>query len=154
MNTKQLILNKLKNARKDSLSKKVNLSVIQNIITEFEPFEEAESETSYFAYDYVDEAIGAYEDWRLKYDIDNYVVNGAMRSLPDVVDTLRNNLAELESAADNLGISPQEILDNSGTNIDYNDLKVRLANADDLYNDAKNKAREISDYTGIPDFLN
>ena len=154
MNTKQIILNKLKNARKQELSKKINLSVIQNIITEFEPFEEAESETSYFAYDYVDEAIDAYEQWKNKYNIDNYVVNGAMRSLPDTVDTLRNNLAELESAADNLGISPQEILDNAATGIDYDDLKVRLANADDLFNDAKNKMREISDYTGIPDFLN
>tara|TARA_R110000772_G_scaffold265260_1_gene386569 strand:+ start:391 stop:855 length:465 start_codon:yes stop_codon:yes gene_type:complete len=154
MNTKQKIFNLLKENKKRELSKKVNLSVIQNIITEFEPFEEAESDTSYFAYDYVDEAIDAYEQWRNKYPIDNYVVNGAMRNLPETTDALRDNLAELESAADNLGISPQEILDNAATGIDYDDLKVRLANADDLFNDAKNKMREISDYTGIPDFLN
>jgi len=154
MNTKQLILNKLKNARKKSLSKKVNLSVIQNIITEFEPFEDAEHDASYFAYDYGDEVIDAYDEFRMKYDVDNFVVNGAMRSLPDTVDTLRKDLAELETAADNLGISPQEILDNAASGIDYNDLKDRLSNADGLFNDAKNKMREISNYTGIPDFLN
>ena len=154
MNTKQKVFNLLKENKKRELSKKVNLSVIQNIITEFEPFEEAEIETSYFAYEYGDEVMEAYEEFKRKYDVDNYVVNGAMRNLPDTVDALRNNLAELESAADNLGISPQEILDNAATGIDYDDLKVRLANADDLFNDAKNKMREISDYTGIPDFLN
>ena len=154
MNTKQIILNKLKNARKQELSKKINLSVIQNIITEFEPFEEAESDTSYFAYDYVDEAIDAYEQWKQNYPIDNFVVNGAMRNLPETADALRNELAKLESAAFELGISAQEILDNSGTNIEFADLSLRLSKADDLFNDAKNKMRELSDYTGIPDFLN
>ena len=77
-----------------------------------------------------------------------------MRSLPDTVDYLRENLAELDTAAENLGISPQEILDNSASGIDYNDLKSRLDSAESLYNDAKDKMRELSSYTGIPDFLN
>ena len=158
MNTKKSVFNKL--FGKKSLSKtelknvKVDLNVIQNIITEYEPFEQSESETSYFAYEYGDEAIEAYEEWRRTYDIDNYVVNGAMTGLPDTVDYLRENLAELDTAAENLGISPQEILDNSASGIDYNDLKSRLDSAESLYNDAKDKMRELSSYTGIPDFLN
>ena len=90
----------------------------------------------------------------MKYDVDNYVVNGAMRNLPDTTDVLRDNLAELQSAADNLGINPQEILDNSGTNIDFQELKSRVDSADDLFKEARDKMREISSYTGIPDFLN
>lgn len=158
MNTKKAVFSRL--FGKKSLSKtelkniKVDLNVIQNIITEYEPFEQQESETSYFAYDYADEAIDAYDEWRMTYDIDNYVVNGQMSFLPETVDTLKNSLAELESAAENLGISPQEILDNSASGIDYNDLKSRLDNAESLFNDAKNKMRELSSYTGIPDFLN
>ena len=154
MNTKQKVFNLLKENKKRELSKKVNLSVIQNIITEFNAFEEAESDTSYFAYDFGDEVINAYDEFRMKYDVDNFVVNGAMRGLPETTDALRDNLAELQSAADNLGISPQEILDNSGTNIDYQELKSRVDSADDLFKEARDKMREISDYTGIPDFLN
>ena len=154
MNTKQKVFNLLKENKKRELSKKVNLSVIQNIITEFDAFEEAESSTSYFAYEYGDEVIDAYDEFRMKYDVDNYVVNGAMRNLPDTTDVLRDNLAELQSAADNLGISPQEILDNSGTNIDFQELKNRVDSADDLFKEARDKMREISSYTGIPDFLN
>ena len=61
---------------------------------------------------------------------------------------MQGYLEKLEIAANELGIQPDEILD------DYEYIKGQVVGAESLYTDAKDKMREISSYTGINDFLN
>ena len=49
MNTKQIILNKLKNARKQELSKKVDLSLVDDIDSSEDYFMQSYDEASYGA---------------------------------------------------------------------------------------------------------
>ena len=145
-NTKNSVYKKIA-ANKTSLkSQKVDLSLVSTIITEAGAFDEAESEASYLAYEYGDEIIGAYEDFRSQYDLDNYIINGSTTDLGDITEILADALNELETKANELGIDPNEIYD------DFDDLKQRVDNAPSLLSDAKDKYREVVDYTGMPDF--
>jgi len=148
MNTKQKVFNLLKENKKRELSKKVDLSLVDDIEQEVDSFEEAESDASYLAYDYGDEVIDAYDDFRMKYDLDNYVVNGSVRYLEESAEILKASLNKLEIAADELGIPPSEVY------YDYDNLKQRVDNAQSLSDEAKSKYREVTDYTGIPNFWN
>jgi TATA-binding protein-associated factor Taf7 len=148
MNTKQIILNKLKNARKQELSKKVDLSLVDDIENEVDRFEEAESAANYLAYDLGDEVIDAYDEFRMKYSLDDYIINGAVRDLEEVAEILQGYLTKLETSAEELGIPPYDIY------FDYEDLKQRVANANQLNNEAKRKYQEVVDYTGFNDFWN
>ena len=145
-NTKSSVYKKIA-ANKTSLkSQKVDLSLVSTIITEAEAFEQAESEASYLAYEYGDEIIDAYDDFRMKYPLDDYIINGSTTDLKDITEILAEALNELETKADELGIDPNEIYD------DFDDLKQRVDNAPSLLRDAKDKYREVVDYTGMPNF--
>ena len=73
MNTKQLILNKLKNARKESLSKKVDLGLIDNFLyDDLQGLEDEVSNLSYLSYDWFDEN---YEKFRDAFFVLNDVFN-------------------------------------------------------------------------------
>ena len=148
MNTKQIILNKLKNARKQELSKKVDLSLVDDIEQEVDRFEAAESDASYLAYELGDEVIDAYDDFRMKYALDDYVINGAVRDLEEVTEILQGYLTKLKASAEELGIPPEDIY------FAYDELKARVDYADQLNNDAKRKYREVTDYTGMGNFWN
>ena len=145
-NTKSSVYKKIA-ANKTSLkSQKVELSLVSTIITEAGAFDEAENEASYLAYDWGDEIIDAYSDFRQQYNLDDYIVNGSTRYLDEVTETLADALNELETKANELGIDPNEIYD------DFDDLKQRVDNAPSLLRDAKDKYREVVDYTGMPNF--
>lgn len=147
-NTKSSVYKKIA-ANKTSLkSQKVELSLVSTIITEADAFEDAESEASYLAYEWGDEIIGAYEDFRQQYNLDDYIVNGSTRNLDEITETLTEALNELETKADELGIDPNEIYN------DFDDLKQRVEYAPSLLRDAKDKYREVVDYTGMPDLWN
>lgn len=152
MNTKKAVFSKLfgkKSLSKTELkNKKIDLSIVTDIESELSEFEQAASDASYLAYEFIDQAIDAYDEWQRNYPIDDYVINGYITNLPESTEIMQGYLEKLEIAANELGIQPDEILD------DYEYIKGQVIGAESLYKDAKDKMREISSYTGIPDFLN
>ena len=140
------VYSKLPNQKVNLKAHKVALSLVSTIITEADAFEQAESEASYLAYDYGDEIMDAYSDFRVKYNLDDYIINGSTTDLGDITEILSDALNELETKANELGIDPNEIYDN------FDDLKQRVDNAPSLLSDAKDKYREVIGYTGFPDF--
>ena len=150
MSTQNRVFSRLFDAdkRKQNLSReqRVALSLVQNLITEFEPLENSYSEASYFAYEWGDEIIDAFAEWRNKYNIDDFVVNGNATNLKETADIMRGYLEELESKAGDLGIDPVDIFD------DYENAKSLVDNANSTYDDFIKKYREIISYVGVPDF--
>ena len=143
MNTKKTVFSKI---AKGMPKKQVKLSIIRDLITEFESLEEASSLASYLAYEWGDEIMDAFYEFRMKYDIDNFIVNSPVRSLKEYADNYRPMLEELEQKANDLGLDPLDIFD------DYEDAKALVDNADELYSDMISKYREIISFVGIPDF--
>jgi len=142
------VYSKLPNQKVNLKAHKVALSLIDDIANEIDTFEQAESEASYLAYDYGDEIMDAYSDFRVKYNLDDYIVNGSTRFLEEVAENLLRTLNELQTKAEELGVDPNEIYS------DFDDLKQRVDNAEALNRDAKDKYREVIGYTGFPDFWN
>ena len=128
--------------------RKIDLALVDDIENEVDRFDAAESDASYLAYELGDEVIDAYDEFRMKYNLDNYVVNGSVRYLEESAEILKASLNKLEIAADELGIPPSEVY------YDYDNLKQRVDNAQSLSDEAKSKYREVTDYTGMPNFWN
>lgn len=143
MNTKKTVFSKI---AKGMPKKQVKLSIVQNLITEFDSLEETSSLASYFAYEYGDEIIDAWSDFSLKYNLDDLWINSSIRMLDEVADTVRPMLEELEQKAEDLGLDPADIYDN------YQEAKDLVDNADQLYRDMLDKYREIINYVGFRDF--
>jgi hypothetical protein len=143
MNTKKTVFSRIAKAMP---KKKVELSLVQDLITEFDSLEEASSLASYLAYEWGDEIMEAFWDFRMKYNIDDFIVNSSVTSLKEYADDYRSKLEELEQKANDLGLDPIDIFD------DYEDAKELVNNADGLYNDMLSKYREVISFVGIPDF--
>ena len=143
-NTLQKVYSKLPNQKVNLKAHKVALSLVDDIQNELNGFDESESEASYLAYEYGDEIIDAYDQFNTKYNLDNYIVNGATRYLEEISENISKALSELQTKSEELGINPNEIL--SG----FDDLKQRVENAPSLLIDAKQKYEEVTDYTGMP----
>ena len=112
MNTKQLILNKLKNARKESLSKKVDLGLIDNFqyTSDMTYLEDEVSKLSYLSNDWFEEN---YEKFRDAFYVLNDVFNfgaGYQVSYFDVQND-EDLLNEIALKAEELGLAPQEVYD-------------------------------------------
>ncbi len=140
------VYSKLPNQKVNLKAHKVALSLVSTILTEADAFDQAESEASYLAYDYGDEIMDAYSDFRVKYNLDDYIINGSTTDLGDITEILSDALNELETKANELGIDANEIYDN------FDDLKQRVDNAPSLLSDAKEKYREVISITGFNDF--
>ena len=126
--------------------KQVKLSIVQDLITEFEPLEEASSLASYLAYEYGDEIMDAFSDFSSKWDLDNLFVNSSINMLDEMANNYKPMLEELEQKANDLGLDPADIFDN------YQEAKELVDNADGLYSDMLSKYREIINYVGFRDF--
>ena len=140
------VYSKLPNQKVNLKAHKVALSLVDDIQNELDRFEQAESEASYLAYDYGDEIMDAYNDFSMKYNIDDYIINGATRDLEEVSENIGKALSELQTKAEELGIDPNEILN------DFDDIKQRVDNAEALYRDAKDKYYEVMNYAGFSNF--
>ena len=140
------VYSKLPNQKVNLKAQKVTLSLVDDIQNELDRFEQAESEASYLAYDYGDEIMDAYSDFTMKYNIDDYIINGATRDLEEVSEIISQALSELQTKAEELGIDPNEILN------DFDDIKRRADNSAALNNDAKEKYREVIGLIGRNDF--
>ena len=140
------VYSKLPNQKVNLKAHKVALSLVDDIQNELDRFEQAESEASYLAYEYGDEIMDAYSEFQMKYNIDDYIINGSTRDLEEVSENISKALSELQTKAEELGIDPNEILN------DFDDIKQRADNASALNNDAKEKYKEVIGYTGFNDF--
>jgi len=138
------VYSKLPNQKVNLKAHKVDLSLVDDIQNELDGFEQSESEALYLAYEYGDEIIDAYDQFNTKYNLDNYIVNGATTDLEEISERISKSLSELQTKAEELGIDPNDIL--SG----FDDLKQRVENAPSLVIDAKQKYEEVTDYTGMP----
>ena len=146
MNTNKTVLSivdKLKPAKQA-----VKLSALSEIEDNLDRFDYAESDASYLAYELGDQTIEAYDDFRMKYSLDDFVINGNATDLNEVAEILRNALNELEQKSEELGIDPSDVFS------DFYDLKARVDNADALEKDTIEKYREVTDYTGFNNFWN
>tara|TARA_R110001632_G_scaffold118080_5_gene230366 strand:+ start:336 stop:797 length:462 start_codon:yes stop_codon:yes gene_type:complete len=152
MSTKDRVFSRLFDGQKHDLNAnlskehKVALSLVQSLITEFEPLQESYNDAAYLAYDWGDEILDAFSDFQQKYPIDDFIVNGNARGLKDQADTMRGYLEELEQKSEELGLNPADIFD------DYEDTKYLVDNANSMYDDMIAKYREIISYVGIADF--
>ena len=140
------VYSKLPNQKVNLKAHKVALSLVDDIQNELDGFEQSESEASYLAYEYGDEIMDAYNDFSMKYNIDDYIINGATRDLEEVAEILLKGLSELQTKAEELGVDPNDIL------VDFDDIKQRVDNAPALNEDAKEKYKEVIGYTGFNDF--
>tara|TARA_R110002012_G_C11590026_1_gene606160 strand:+ start:511 stop:945 length:435 start_codon:yes stop_codon:yes gene_type:complete len=109
MNTKQLILNKLKNARKESLSKKVELSLLDDF--SFGQYNELEEQVSALSYNVNEWFPEKFDQW---YDIgrDIYAIY-FQNAEPFPTETDFNNdleiIEEIYRKSEELGISADTI---------------------------------------------
>lgn len=140
------VLDKMPNKKVDLKAHKVDLSLVDDINNELDSFEQAESEASYLAYEYGDEIIDAFYEFRSKYSLDDYIINGNTRYLEESAEILATALSELQTKAEELGIDPNEIL------YDFDDIKQRVDNAPSLNSDAKAKYKEVINFNGDNDF--
>ena len=148
----QVVLNKLKNSRKDSLSKKVDLSLVDDIDNEFNYLEESYSEATY-APELFNEWIDKTNDFntQLSIDIDNFVINGSARGFQEAAEDMQVKIDELEIKAEELGINPSELISN------YDEIKNILSdalNAEERMRSAYEELlRETNERFGLANFM-
>ncbi len=147
----QVILDKLKKGRKESLSKKVDLSLVDDIDNEFEWLEQSYSEASYGG-----EFMREWEDKIMEFNtelsiaVDNYVVNGAAYSFEEAYTDMRVKIEELEIKAEELGVNPSELIR------DYEEIKNILSNAEAVDSEFKSAYKDVlrqaNERFGLADF--
>jgi len=113
MNTKQKVFNLLKENKKRELSKKVDLSLVDDIDSSEDYFMQSYDEASYGA-DFLNEWIDKINDFNteLSIAVDNYILNGAARNLEEEAEVMREYILKLESVANDLGVNPDELIRN------------------------------------------
>lgn len=147
-NTKKVVLAKLfGKAANTKLSKtrKLKLSVVDDIESEVNSLEEAYSEASYYAYERWDEIIERIDEYRTEIgnEVDNVAVNGSGRYLEEAGENMLKLLEKLETGAEDLGVDPSELLDN------YEEIKQMAESAQETYDEFKSKYQEVVDYSGF-----
>ena len=141
------VLDKMPNKKVDLKAHKVDLSIVDDIANEAEFLRDSYDEASYLAYEWGDEIIEAYEDFRMKYNLDDYIVNGNTRYLEENGENMQGLVGELENKANDLGIDPAELIQG------YDEIIFMVDNYKNLNKDAEDKNREVTSYTGMPNFL-
>ena len=113
MNTKQKVFDLLKENKKRELSKKVDLSLVDDIDSSEDYFMQSYDEASYGA-DFLNEWIDKINDFNteLSIAVDNYILNGAARNLEEEAEVMREYILKLESVANDLGVNPDELIRN------------------------------------------
>ena len=130
---------------------KVTLSIVSDIESEYIWLEKSYTEASYGA-EFMEEWVDKIMDFNteLSIAVDNYVVNGAAMSFEEASDNMKVKIADLEAAADELGISPDSLVPN------YQEIKDILNDADTVdsnFVDAYKKVlTEANDRFGLADF--
>lgn len=123
----QVILDKLKKGRQENLSKKVDLSLVDDIDSSEDYFMQSYEEAQYGA-DFLNEWIDKINDFNteLSIAVDNYVLNGSARDLQEQAEIMREYILKLESVANDLGVNPDELIRN------YSGITEALMNSDNV----------------------
>lgn len=151
MNTKQKVFNLLKENKKRELSKKVDLSLIDDLDREFDWLETTYSDASYGP-SLFEEWIDKIQDFNteLSLGIDNFVVNGAGGQFEDQVKNMKLKIEELEIKAEELGINPSDLVSN------YEEIKSILMDSDTVIEEYDSSYRELlreaNERFGLADF--
>jgi|TARA_R110000823_G_scaffold313706_1_gene441667 hypothetical protein len=145
-------LSKRNTTKKVSLkSNKIALSLVSEIESEYSWLEQSYSEASY-GIEFMEEWLDKIMDFNteLSIAVDNYVVNGAAYSLEEAAANMRVRIEDLEAAAADIGISPDNLVSN------YQEIKDILRDADAIdseFVDAyKNVLNEANDRFGLANF--
>jgi hypothetical protein len=140
------VYDKLATNKTSLKSQKIELSSIQEIEDLYEAQYQSLSEASYLAYEWGDEIIDAFDEFRMKYNLDDYIINGTTTDLKDHTEELKEKVEDFESKANELGIDPGELING------FDEIKSSVQFGLDTHEDAKDKYREVVSYTGMPDF--
>jgi len=126
MNIKKTVFNKLKKNRTE-LSKKIDLSLVDDIDSSEDYFMQSYDEAQYGA-DFLNEWIDKINDFNteLSIAVDNYILNGAARNLEEEAEVMREYILKLESVANDLGVNPDELIRN------YAGITEALMNSDNV----------------------
>ena len=127
-------------------NKKVDLGIVNEIESEYDRLENAYGDITYLAYEFGDEIMDAYNDFRLEYNLDDFIVNGYARDYEEVSNIVSNQLAIIERNAEELGVAPEEIYGY------YGEAKSFVENKDEILRDALEKYRETVEFIGAPNF--
>ena len=153
-NTKKVVFAKLfsKPANtKLSKARKLKLSVVNEIESNVNWLQEATSEASYYADERFDEILNEIADFQsnLSMEVDNAVLNGSARSLDEAGSTMLELIEKLETAAEELGVDPSELLNT------YEDAKRMAEVAQETYDDFVEKYKEVvkESSNGLATFL-
>ena len=101
MNTQKLVFSRLfdkggYNKTELALKKKVNLALVDELITEFGGLEDAYSAASYLAYEYGDELMDKISEYQNEIGkIDDYVVNGSATNLSEQAERMQSLINDL-----------------------------------------------------------
>ena len=147
-NTKKVVFAKLFSKptnTKLSKTRKLKLSVVDEIESNADWLRDATSEASYYAYERWDEILDRIQEYRdeIGGEVDEVAINGAARMLDEAGSTMLELLATLEKGAEDLGVDPSELLD------DYDEIKENAEGAQDLYDEFKSKYKEVVEFSGF-----
>ena len=147
-NTKKVVFAKLfsKPANtKLSKTRKLKLSVVDEIESNVNWLENAHSEASYYANERWDEILDRIQEYRdeIGQEVDNVAINGEGRSLDEAGSTMLELLEKLETGAEDLGVDPSELLDN------YMEIKEMAEEAQSTYELFVEKYKEVVEYSGF-----
>lgn len=158
-NKVKAILSQIQKAKptKEVELNKTQLSAVSTALTEMDAFRDAELDGIYFAYERGDEILDKIYEFQteISMEVDNFVVNGPVTSLKDTAEVLLEALMQIEDAAVELGIEPDDILDVPSEFDGFDGLKGRAIDAADrIYEDARSKYQEIRREmeSGLADF--
>lgn len=144
----QTAFNKLQ--RKQVELNKTQLSIVDEIDSEYEQLEQAYSEATYLAYERGDEILDKIYEFQneISMEVDNFVVNGIATSLEEYAENMQAKIDQLEQSAEELGVDPADLIR------DYEDIKQILADYQSAYNDSRSKYQEIRREmeSGLADF--
>ena len=144
MSTKDRVFSRLFDGQKHDLNAnlskehKVALSLVGDIDNEYNWLEQSYDEANY--------GLSFMEEWEQKiYDfsselsiaVDNYVINGAARSLEENAQNMQEKINELDIKADELGINPADLVAN------YEDITRILVTASAVDTEFKNAYKEV-----------
>jgi len=155
MNTKKTVFSKL--FGKKSLSKtelknlKIDLSLVDDIDSNFNYLQQSYSEALY--------GPDLFSDWtdrlndfnnEMSIEVDNFMINGSARGFEEASQEMRLWIADLEVKAEELGITPNDLISN------YEEIKDILNNADSVDSDFRSSyqelRREANERFGLADF--
>jgi hypothetical protein len=146
MNTKKTVFSRI---AKGMTKKKVNLSIVDDIESEYDSLEEAYSLVSYYGYERLEELENKYYDATndIRLEIDEMAINSSAGSLEEYGERMESLVAEFQTKADELGIDPSESI------ASYEEIVNMLSNYKEMYQDFIRKYRDTINVTGNNDFL-